>query len=532
MARQWDDTQLITVRQLLALDALVAAHVLGGTAGLDRQVTDIVVSGLDRNTPITRGSLLIVDGTMLHSDTYQVDLLLRAAQEAQGSGLLLTTPSRSFGLAAGRLSNKLGIPLLAVSNADPLILGDHLRQVVMAPQVVTTRLLLSAMDSFRRIPESSGVRGVLDKLAGSLEMPTALAGADGTSVEGVPLTPPLAAGDRLPVPMTTVRAGITQVAHPIQLGAGDRPSFWLVARKADASEVWAKVATEVLQIAAWAIGSRLLSQRLQRERDARFRLGVLNQIVAATDDPDPALLQQIGVLGWRLDGWCTGIHVQASGDTDQQRLLSLTEHLTRNLAAVGISAPIIERPDGWTLWLEDVKEPPPSSFATVVRELQTATESFVGGHPGISLHVGIGSPHHGFKGLRKTLGEAREASVIAQAGGGDAVVQHIDELGITRVLFGWYASDTFRLFAKTLLEPVLVADPGGELVSTLECFLDNQSSPTLTATAMNLHRNTILNRMERVRALLSADLDRPDARLAVHLACRVMRLNASLPPAS
>jgi purine catabolism regulator len=161
----------------------------------------------------------------------------------------------------------------------------------------------------------------------------------------------------------------------------------------------------------------------------------------------------------------------------------------------------------------------------LISATRTATLRFVSTHPGISMHVGIGSPYQGLKGLRNSLAEAREASILAQAGGGDAVVQHTDELGMRRILFGWYASETFNVFAKTLLEPLQRADPDGDLIATLECFLDSKSSPKLTATTMNLHRNTILNRMDRIRSLLSVDLERPDERLAVQLACRVQRLH-------
>jgi purine catabolism regulator len=38
----------------------------------------------------------------------------------------------------------------------------------------------------------------------------------------------------------------------------------------------------------------------------------------------------------------------------------------------------------------------------------------------------------------------------------------------------------------------------------------------------------VLNRVERLRSLLTVDLDDPDERLAVQLACRVAKLKAEL----
>ena len=141
--------------------------------------------------------------------------------------------------------------------------------------------------------------------------------------------------------------------------------------------------------------------------------------------------------------------------------------------------------------------------------------------------MGVGRPYQGVLGLRTSLAEAKEACTIAQAGGQATAVQHIDEMGVRRILLGWYASDNFAEFAQTLLANALEADHDGELILTLESYLDNQSSPTETAARLGIHRNTVLNRIEKIRALLTVNLDDPDERLAVQLACRVVKLKRS-----
>jgi purine catabolism regulator len=113
---------------------------------------------------------------------------------------------------------------------------------------------------------------------------------------------------------------------------------------------------------------------------------------------------------------------------------------------------------------------------------------------------------------------------MARAGGGRTGVQHVDELGVERILFGWYASTEFAAFARTLLSPLVSADKEDQLMKTLEVYLDSESSPTLTADILQVHRNTVINRIARIRDLLAVDLDDSDQRLAVQLACRVMHL--------
>ena len=67
-------------------------------------------------------------------------------------------------------------------------------------------------------------------------------------------------------------------------------------------------------------------------------------------------------------------------------------------------------------------------------------------------------------------------------------------------------------------------DSNGDLMRTLEVFLDQESSPTTTADILGVHRNTIIKRITRIREVLPVDLEDADQRLAVELACRVVNI--------
>ena len=529
MPDPWAQTRPVRVRELLALDVMDGATVLGGAAGLDRQVHEVVISSRFVIEDTAPGSLVIIDGASLHDDTYQVDLAVRDLGEAEGSALVVISPSVAIGVATARLANKLQVPVIVQEGVDPLHLGDQLRTVALAPRLLTSTVIIQSLPALRNAGDSGGVAGVLEAIEDLLQASTTLVGSEGAVVAGAALEPPLADRSRLPVPLKERNEGLGQVTQPISLAPRERPSFWLVARRRDATESWLSTAGSMLQVAAWCLGTSLVTDRLQRERDARFRLGVLNAIIASSEHPEPALVEQIGVLGWSVTDWSTAVHVHVAGDADQQRILALTEDMERALAQSDVNAVLIERPDGWTFWTTAPNEPQPSTYPEMVRALRRVTRHFVESYSGLRLYVGIGRPYHSLGGLQKSLSEAREASIIAHAGGGNAMVQHIDELGVKRILLGWYASDSFAEFARTLLGPLVSADPNGELLTTLEAFLDNESSPTETGVQLGVHRNTVINRMERARSLLTVDLEDGDERLAVQLACRVARLRAFTP---
>lgn len=521
----WTAMQPVTSRQLLAMPFLADAELLGGHEGLDRLVRDsAAAAGNFASMDLPSSAALVLDGSGLRNDTYQIDIALRRLAEVEGAALVVVASASPIGVATGRLANKLRIPLLSLPAGDALAVCDRIREVVLAPGAGVSRLIMGSLDALRRASDSTGVVGALQALTELMDAPASLVGLEGGVVAGDLLDPPLAERDRLPVPITGRLGTVTQVIHPISLAPRENPSFWIVMRRDNATDVWTATAGDVLQVAAWAVGTRLVADRLQRERDARFRLGVLNAITASGDHPEPALLEQIGVLGWHVGGWCTAIHVQVAGDVDQVRVLALTDDLSRALESVGIRSQLIERPDGWSLWTSSPSEPPTTSYRDVVSGLRRAVQRFTQAHSHAMLLVGVGRPYASLPGLQKSLAEAREASIIAMAGAQDSAVQHIDELGVKRILLGWYASESFAEFAGTLLGPLMAEDPQGELLATLEAFLDNESAPTVTANQLHIHRNTVINRMDRIRGLLSVDLDDPDERLAVQLACRVVRL--------
>jgi DNA-binding PucR family transcriptional regulator len=129
-------------------------------------------------------------------------------------------------------------------------------------------------------------------------------------------------------------------------------------------------------------------------------------------------------------------------------------------------------------------------------------------------------------GLHRSLSEAREASMISHARGREASgAAHIDQIGVQRILMGWFASEDFASFAHTVLEPLIAVDPDGQMLRTLEVYLDANCSATAAAVKLDVHRNTVANRVERVCLVLGVRLEDPETRLSLQLACRMLHLD-------
>ena len=535
-ARDRADTAPVTVRQLLASSALgEQGQVIAGAEGLDTVVTDVVVGSIHgASSPLSTesGVLAVLAGGDLRTDTYQVDMAIRGAAESRSAGNVLCTDRTNVVLAATRLANKLKVPVIIAETADPIVLSDSLRRIVLAPQLGRSETLLSVISLLARLSPTISIDDALGRLGELLVVDLGLVNADGTIVAGAEAARPPDRGDLLDVPTTKVAAPFTFRAQPMRLARREGPSFWILARLRDPTAARLSIVEDALMLVSWFLGTRLVGDRLERERDARFRIGVLNAILSGQEGFDAGLLHNLGILGWNVDGGCTAFFLQASGESDALRVLTLTDQLSRALAEQGLTGPLVERPDGWTGWIIDRQEPQASSYRETTATLAVVAKTFLGLAPQLRLHVGIGRPYLGLDGLRTSLAEAKEAATIAQAAGGTSGVQHIDEMGVRRILLGWYASDTFAEFAQTLLGPLLVTDGDGTLLHTLEVYLDEESSATMAASRLKVHRNTILNRIERLKTLLTVDLDDPEERLAVQLACRVIRLKRGESPLS
>jgi DNA-binding PucR family transcriptional regulator len=175
--------------------------------------------------------------------------------------------------------------------------------------------------------------------------------------------------------------------------------------------------------------------------------------------------------------------------------------------------------DGWSLWTTAALGGH-TGMAAAVRHALLAVERDC---PGARLYAGIGTADDGTEGLRRSLQEARRACVLAAARGTPGAVEHIGTNSVKRLLSNQYLTTVQLDLAHQLLQPLVVADASGQLVLTLSCYLDNESSATAAAAALGVHRNTVLQRLDRIRTLLTVEFNDADERLALRLATRLVQ---------
>ena len=517
------------MRQLLAAGALGQCRVVAGEAGLDRTVADVLVTDrCDPATPVSPGLLVVLEASGLRPNSYALDVALRTIRDGDGSGLVAVNAVSAVGIATRRLAERFGTALIEASAADVLAAASAARELVMQPSVHQAAMMSRLL---RGLARASTVSETLALVAEILGRPCSLVEASGAAVAGpaVAVRPQALQQHSYHAPDVGA-GGEPGMVCPVVVVPGEPVRFWLVCVLGDADDALQRAGLDLLGVASWAVGANLVRDRLVMERDARHRLALLNEVVGSSDVPDEAILAQMATFGWSAAGWVSAFHVQLSGRVDANWVLVNTDGLAARLRDFGIDGPLIERTDGWSGWVGAAAEPVVGDYRRLARSLHDALAALVADSAGVSAHAGVGRPATGLQGLRASLTEARQAAALAGAGGRSVAVRHIDELGIQRIMLGWYGSADFGRVVSAFLEPLTSTDSDGVLLRTLQVYLDCQSSATSTAAALGVHRNTVMKRIDRIADTLNVNLHDPDQRLALQLVVRMHRIESGQAP--
>ena len=172
---------------------------------------------------------------------------------------------------------------------------------------------------------------------------------------------------------------------------------------------------------------------------------------------------------------------------------------------------------------EEDPEPPGQSWANLAA-LHRAAQALlkrlldVGGE---TINIGIGRYHPGIAGLAHSYADARAALSLGKRFHGDNQVHSLDGLGI--VAFAGLTDKATKVsLAGHLLSPL---DHEPSLVRTLEAFFDANCVPSATARVLDIHRNTLSYRLDKIGTLTGLDPRRFDDAVQMRVALIVRGLD-------
>jgi len=168
----------------------------------------------------------------------------------------------------------------------------------------------------------------------------------------------------------------------------------------------------------------------------------------------------------------------------------------------------------------------------VRRLVEEVREQLAARTPSGLVGSGISRPVANLSGLREAYREAKDAVSIANELGDRENTTFYGDLKLFQLLLALKERnlDHLRRFHKDTLGLLVEHDERkqGDLIRTLNGFFEANGNLAKAAADLDVHRNTLVYRLERISELTDMNLDDADNRLILHLALKIQRVLATV----
>lgn len=515
---------MLTVESLLSeLDLELAA----GSGAARRPIRWVHISELEDPTPwLAGGELLLTTGIQLETPARQRSFVrLVAGHGLAGLGLGTGFTHRRLPKALLSEAGKLDFPLFEVPYEMPFI---------AITEKAFTRLVNEHYDVLER---GSALHERLERLVieerGLGEVLSAIAVAIGGQAvvldgRGEVFAGGARSGKLPPAVLRSISAGVASrtaegrlgpfipggddlaeraLALPIPAARGVARAWLAIVREqgplADFERLIARQATLVV-----ALG--LMRERIVRETERRLSGDVLAEALGGRLEPDE-LRGRLRPFGIGDGAAVLVFELEDPAGAEQALEAALSEAGSAGLVAASgagrreLLCAVVE-PDG-----------DPIELARRAREVLAAERGPV--RAAASRVAPVES-------LRRSFHEARCALEATSLGDGDApeVASHRD-LGAYTLLLALQDDEALRQYSDSLLAPIEAdGDYGGELLRSLEAYIEHNGQWERAARQLYCHRHTLRYRIRRVEELTGRDLSRAHDRIELWLALRAREL--------
>jgi sugar diacid utilization regulator len=490
----------ITSAAILAqADRLGISHIAGPTAGSALKRVDVVdIGALDT---LETGTLAVIASSDRPAP-YLIDIAIRQASARMLGGLIFAADV-TLTETARVLADRGGVPVFTARGAKPSELAVTIDRIVVG-----------------------GASESLTRAGFAIEQTAAAASAE---VE-VPLEQILGiAGRALGTTLAIDEQATVVWSDSDAVCVGEVPIGRLVAAGDDPA------VTIALPVIASILSRSMYRRMRDRHAPRQSRADLIVELVLAESSRVDGFTGQAAAVGLPLQlshvvGWLTPTHrgdpARRPPHTVEPALelfaLQLVEHRDEMWHVAFIRDDIV---------IVSTEEQGAGHHQRRLREIATEIKGQARAIAGDAWDytLGLGTPQSGAAGLRQSAAEARVAAESAIAAGRAGTTEVTDVTGLRRILLDFYASPISRNLLDDVLHPLDALGPerSTTAVRTLLAYLGHRNSLAQAGRDLNLHPNAVGYRLKSIREALQVDLDDPDTRFAVELACRVRLLGAS-----
>jgi PucR family transcriptional regulator, purine catabolism regulatory protein len=514
----------VTVRDIVAVPGM-PLRLLAGETNAERPIRWVHVSELEDPTPwLKGGELLLTTGMGIGTTPAKHRAYVKRLADADLAGL-------GFGLGFSHEATPRSLITAATSAGFPLFEVPYPVPFIAITEAIFTRIVAEQVDTMQRavdaehvltraVMEGSGTEGIASSLAAVTKGWVLLLDLHGMPIASTGRAAAARAErvweelrDRRPegtsFSLTLVDRGHHIWVQPV--GAQGRvEAFLAVGKPEQPSQLDRIVAGHALSLFA----IELAKSRAVADAQRRLQGDFFDQLA-----------------GGGLSGGDVGRGLARFGFARDEELVAIAVEPTEPGTDPGALASAItddrSRMEGGFLTSVDdggarlllPAEPPPD-----LEELVGA----IGSRVGAELRAGAGSAVTPDE-VGRSLREARYAIQVCRLEGWSHA--GFADLGTYRLLLSMMDPDALRAFADSLLGPLDVydRDHGGELITSLQAFLEHNARWESAAAELYVHRHTLRYRMRKVEELTGRDLSSSFDRMEFWLALRTRDLRAVEP---
>jgi len=214
--------------------------------------------------------------------------------------------------------------------------------------------------------------------------------------------------------------------------------------------------------------------------------------------------------------------------TEEDRLLihkRISGQIRRRIQDNYAGSVLYERENLLTCIICLSKDPTAARLKTWLRELARQMRA----EHSVRLSIGIGNQCQNISDYRRGFAEASEALQMGQNLNRDGGVTHFNDLGVYRYLYKIARMDDLRDMYQDQVARIANYDrrKGTDLLDTLEIYLECAGNLTKTSNRLFVHRNTLIQRLERLQSLCDIDLQERSNWLTLQVAIKVYKLRSS-----
>lgn len=516
---------MLTVQSLL--DELDLKLVAGADAA-EAPVRWVHISELEDPTPwLSGGELMLTTGIPLDTAAKQRSFIrLLADSNLAGLGFGTGFKHKKMPKALVEEAKKRDFPLFEVPYSTPFIAITEkaFARLVNEQYEVLQRGIAVQRRLERLVLEERGLEEIVATISSAVGGTVAILGGRGERLAGRAFRRELSAETVQAIreealahtadghPFVPAHASVAgrALAHPVISPGGGPPQAWVVIVR-DSSGL-GDFERLILQQAVAVVALELMRRRVARETERRLAGDVL-----------------AGALGGRLDPTELRRRLEPFGIGDEAAVLvfSLDDPaaaesvLERALAADACPAVVAPHASGRRELLcavVDAADRDPVDLAADARR------ALVKERGAVRAAASRPAPPEN---LRHSFHEARCALEATAIGNGNAPeVSSWRDLGAFTLLLSIQDDDALKLYCDSVLGPIEEGDTeyGGELLRSLEAFIEQNGQWEKAAREVYCHRHTLRYRMRKVEDLTGRDLSRAHDRIEFWLALRAREL--------